>query len=448
MKFKGTSILFILFVALGLFVYFTEFRNREAREQQEEAEKRALQIEEQDISEIRLIYPGLTIAGVRRGETWVMTEPAGIEADTEAWNQIAGNIPRIERAETVATESSDLQPFGLDVPLTRLEAKTSDGKSFQLLFGNENPRKIHNYAKFADSNEVFLVPNSWPRLFQKTVADVRNKKLLAFEIDDIDAVRIEADQRVELRKSGMEWLLNAPIETRADSSEATTFISSIQFARAQSFAEPEMNPADAGLDAPAVRVTLHDGKANLDRVLLIGKEAQPGQFYARDAARDTIFIIDKEISDKVRRPVFDWRDKSIARFSRDSIDEVVIQQSSESISFRKTGDDWQFPDGRKLAWDKVSGMMNAIEFDKALDIIDSPGSLATYGLDTPRLEVRFRQGGNDLLHVAFGAERRGVEGVYLKASADAAVKVVSRDVFDRFTVKADDLVESPSTTTQ
>jgi hypothetical protein len=444
MRFKGTSALFIVFVALGLFVYFTEFRNREAREQAEEARKKAIPIEEKNISEISLIYPGLTITGSRNGETnWQMTEPAGVEPDPEEWNQIAANIPRIEREETVTSAATDLKAFGLDVPLTRLVAKTSDGKSFELLFGNENPRKVHNYAKFADSEEVFLTPNSWPRLFQKTVNDLRNKKLLAFASDDVDSVKIEAGRnQVEIQKSGTNWLLRKPIETRADNSEATTFISTVQFARAQSFADPPIDLRAAGLDEPAIRLTLHDGKANIDRVLLIGKEAETDKYYARDAGRDTIFIIDKEIPDKARRPVLDWRDKSIAQIQRDNIEQVEIQSASASLSLKKNGADWQLADGRKLAWDKVSSMLNTLEFEKALGIIDAPTAASSYGLDKPRLEVRFRQGTNELLHLAFGSDRTGSEGIYLKTSADPAVRIVSKDVFDKFNVKAEDLVES------
>jgi hypothetical protein len=35
------------------------------------------------------------------------------------------------------------------------------------------------------------------------------------------------------------------------------------------------------------------------------------------------------------------------------------------------------------------------------------------------------------------------EGIYLKTSEGPAVKVVSKDVSDKFNVKADDLVEAP-----
>jgi len=87
-------------------------------------------------------------------------------------------------------------------------------------------------------------------------------------------------------------------------------------------------------------------------------------------------------------------------------------------------------------------MLNALDFEKAKDIIDAPKTLSTYALDKPKLEVVLRQGSNELVRIAFGNESKMPEGIYLKTSDSAAVKVVSKDVFDKFNVKADDLVET------
>src|SRR5207237_4568364 len=102
--------------------------------------------------------------------------------------------------------------------------------------------------------------------------------------------------------------------------------SSIRFARAQSFPDPPVTAKTAGLDTPSIKITLHDGKAKTDRVLLIGTMSDQDKYYARDASRDTIFIIDKEIPEKAKRPLFDWRDKSIAKVDREKIDKIEIQR--------------------------------------------------------------------------------------------------------------------------
>ncbi len=444
MRFKGTTVLFALFVVLGAYVYFTEFRGKEARQKQEEAKKKAFQVDENDINEISLIYPDKTITGVKKGDKqWEIASPAGIEADADEWQQVASNIPRIEREDTVAQNAQDLAPFGLQEPPVKVSAKLKGGKTLEILFGAENPKKTYNYAKFPNSNDVFLTAGNWAKTFTKSISDLRNKKVLEFETDDIDNVKVAAGAKeLEAQKSAENWQVKKPIDTKADGSELSTFVSSIRFARANSFPDPPVDAKTAGLDPPAIKITLHDSKAKTDRVLLIGKTSEPDKYYARDSSRQSIFIIDKDIPEKARRPIFDWRDKSITTVDRDKIDKIDIQRGSDTVSMLKAGADWKLPDNKKLQVDKVSGMLNNLNFEKAKDIIDAPKSLSTYGLDKPKLEVMLRQGANELAHIAFGADSKTPEGIYLKTSDGPAIKVVSKDVFDKFNVKADDIVEA------
>jgi len=330
MRFKGTTILFILFVILGGYVYFTEYRGKEERQKQEESKKKAFQVEQKDITEISLVYPDRTFSAVKKGERqWEITSPAGVQADSEEWESLASNIPQIDRNDTVAQNAQDLTSFGLKDPPIKVSAKTKDGKALEILFGGENPKKTYNYAKLGGSNDVFLTGSNWSKTFTKTVSDVRNKKLLEFETDDIDGVKIaENTKELEAQKSGENWQLRKPVDTRADSSEISSFVSSIRFGRAQSFPDAAVDAKAAGLDTPALKVTLHDGKAKTDRVLLIGKSPEKDKYYARDASRDAIFIMDKEIPEKARRPLLDWRDKTIVKLDRDKLEKIEIQRGS------------------------------------------------------------------------------------------------------------------------
>src|SRR4029079_6317203 len=134
-------------------------------------------------------------------------------------------------------------------------------------------------------------------------------------------------------------------------------------------------------------------------------------------------IIEKEIPDKARRPVFDWRDKSITGIDRNAIEEIDILRGTEKSSINKVDADWKLPDGRKLQWEKVSTLLTTMEFDKVKDVIDPPKALSTYGLDKPRLEVVFHKGSSEIGRLTFGAESKSPEGIYLKTSDSAAVKV-------------------------
>jgi len=444
MRFKSTAIMFVVFAVLGGYVYFKEFRGQEERQKQEETKKRLFSIEEKDITEISIVYPDRTLSAVKKGEKqWQITSPAGIEADSDEWEQLAANVAKIDREDTVAENASDVTAFGLNQPGVKLTAKTKDGKSLEVQFGAENPKKTHNYAKLSSGSDVFLVANNWSKTFTKTVSDVRNKKVLEFEPDDIDNVKIvEGTKELEAQKSGEDWQLKKPIDSKADPGEISSFTSSVRFARVSSFPEPAVDAKTAGLEPPAIRITLRDGKAKADRTLLIGKTAETGRYYARDASRDMIFVIDKEIVEKARKPLFDFRDKSITKVDRDKIEKIEIQRGTETVSMLKDGTEWKLSDNKKLQWDKVSAMLNGLDFEKAKDVIDSPKALSTYGLDKPRLQVVLRQGANELARISFGAESKMPEGIYLKTADNPSVKVVAKDVFDKFNVKVEELVET------
>ena len=92
-----------------------------------------------------------------------------------------------------------------------------------------------------------------------------------------------------------------------------------------------------------------------------------------------------------------------------------------------------------LPWEKISGVLNALAFEKAKDIIDAPKPLAAYGLDKPRLEASIAGGGD--FKVAFGGKSQTPEGVYLKLSSRPEVLVVTTDLYDKFNIKVEDLVE-------
>src|SRR5215467_3056158 len=88
-------------------------------------------------------------------------------------------------------------------------------------------------------------------------------------------------------------------------------------------------------------------------------------------------------------------------------------------------------------------MLNALDFEKIKDMVDMPKNLAMYGLDKPKLEVVLRQGSAELTRVQFGGDSKMPEGIYIKTSDAPAVKVVSKDLFDKFNVKTEDIVEAP-----
>jgi hypothetical protein len=139
----------------------------------------------------------------------------------------------------------------------------------------------------------------------------------------------------------------------------------------------------------------------------------------------------------------DWRDKSVAHVEPESVDELEIIRGAEKLSLKKQGAEWKLADGRKVQSEKISNALISLEFERASQIVDMPGKPSEYGLDKPRMEVTLRQSGKDILGLKFGNTTRNPEGSYLKVSTSMAVMTVTAGLYDKFNLKADDIIEKP-----
>jgi len=452
-RFKGTLALLLVFAALGGYVYYSDFYNKEEREKQESAKKKLFGGEAKDVSEITLEYEGRSVTGIRKGETnWEITTPAGLEADADTWEQLASSFVGIQKDEIVSAQKTDLAPFGLDKPGIVVKSKLASGATKSILIGAENPKKTFNYAKAGETDEVFLISTTDGGAFKKSLTDLRDKKVLDFESDNIDAVKVSVQGKpdLEIQKSGADWLIRTPVVGRADPSEVTSFLSAIQFSRTSAFVDETTDAKVSGIGTPSAKITLHDQKAGVDRTILFGKSPEKGKYYAKDASRAPLFILATEIFDKTQRPVFEWRDKTIVQLGLEgtaSLDEMDIIQGAEKLSLKKTAETWAASDGRKIQQSKVAEMLSAVQEAQATSIVDSPGALSAYGLEKPRLEVVVREKGKEVAALRFGSDSQSPAGVYLK-SASPAIMTVNKDLYDKLRVKWSDLLEvqaSPET---
>jgi hypothetical protein len=444
MKFKGTAVLFVVLILLGGWVYWTDIRGRQERQLAEEAESKVFAVDDAEIVELRLTYPDRSIAARRNGEEWEFVAPEGLEADAGEWDTVAANVGRIDRDDSVTLAPADLAPYGLAEPAIRVDVLLADGTTEQILFGNENPRGIFDYLKLGTSDEVFLAATSWAGLFLKATDDLRDRTLLRFDQDGVETIEIAGNTQMSFVRDGTDWQLTRPLETAADNSQVSTLLGAIDFARAVRFADPQLSRSETGLDRPAWRIAL-DSEDGVHELLVGTVVSERGEeYYARDVSRDPVFIIDGELAGMLAEPLLEWRDRSIAAFDRREVNRIEISTGGDTIAMEQSDGDWYTVSNELVDFSQVSAMLNVLEFEQVTDILDEPGSLATYGLDDPRLHVVLKDSaGNSVLDGTFGSDAGDEDHLYWKSESEAAVKVLSKDVFDRFSVAEADLLAPP-----
>ncbi len=468
MRFKGTFILLIVCLAFGGYLYFYEIKGGEEREKAREAENRFWMIESGDIQRIELNPPEGKIVAVRKNEEeWALeAPPRTLEADEGELESLAGKAAEVKFQSILEESATDFAKFGLEQARSGFKISTGDGKEYELFFGDKNPSGNSAYARASGRNEIFLVPSSASDTFDKKLDDLRNRSILRIEQSEVQTLTIKNQKGdIHLVKDEADrWWIEGKNRIAADSPGIRGILNALSMGTIPEFFDED--PGDytnAALDKPLIDVSLTYGKDKALKNLRIGstkagmrKKGTAGKptgsgtasqdtlYLAEDASRPEFFFVKQDLVDKLDQSVNDLRDKALASFQRWDVDSILLENSSGHFTFTKESGEWFFGDEKKKAdFDAVNGILDALESD-ALELIDNPSALSTYGLDKPVVRVILNKEDKVVADCSLGKSTE--KGVYARIQGDPAVKVAELANYEKLTKNEEDFIESPETT--
>lgn len=464
MRFKGTLILLLVCIGMGCFIYFYEIKGGEVREKAKEAEKRFWMLESKDIQRIELTPPDGNFVAVRKNEEeWVLEALSRtLEADVGELDRLAKRAAEIEFQGILEENATDPAKFGLEPAVSSLIIKTADEKEYEIYFGNNNPAGNQTYARVSNRGEIFLVASSLSDTFNKKLDDLRNRSILRFEQPEVQtlAIKNQKDDIYLAKDSDDRWWLEGKNRIAADSPGVRGILNALSLGTIPEFFDDEPGDyANAALDKPAIEVSLTYGEDRALKKLLIGPkktglrkkgttEKKPDEdmsstetlYLAKDESRPELFFVKQDLFDKLDQSAYELRDKAIASFQRWDVDSITLENTNGRFIFTKDSGEWFFSDEMKKAdFDAVTGILDALESD-ALELIDEPEALSTYGLDKPLVRVTLKQGAGILADCSLGKTTE--KGVYAQVKGDPAVKVADIEYYEKLIKNEEDFLET------
>jgi hypothetical protein len=285
-----------------------------------------------------------------------MTAPVQADADQTEISNLSTSLSTLEVNRVVDENASSLDQYGLAKPRIAIAFKAQGGASGQLHLGDKTATQSDVYAIKPGEKRVFMVPGYHETTFAKKSFDLRDKRILNFERDKVDSIEIaQGDSVVVLARSGSNWLVKQPVQTRGDYSAVEGLLTRIASGSmtkliegAQAGASAAADPATRtkyGLDKPQVRVTVGAGSSRA--TLTIGKEEE-GAVYASDQARNIVFTVDPALATDLKKPADEYRNKDVFEFRSFNLARIRITRGTETHEFQKvagTGenasDKWQ-----------------------------------------------------------------------------------------------------------
>ncbi len=327
---RTTGILLVVALLLGAFVWFYEIEGEEGRRDAEARQKRIFPgVESEGIEWVALrTSDDRSVRAERSDGGWRLVEPLEFPGDQFALDAVASALAELS-SESVSEEPHEASVYGLDAEALELRFGAA-GREHALRTGAKTPVGGNHYASVVGEEAVYTVPSFRVNALRKSLADLRDKRILDFESSAVK--RVEASWPgggVVLVRADGAWRLESPIEGEADEQTVQDLVSDLSFLRAASFAD-EPPPDDVtGLDEPAFAVELvvaPEGSPESRIAFAVGGREEEGHRYVR-AGRPTLFRIGADRLEDFPREVTDYRFKELARFT-------PIQAQSLDIVFR------------------------------------------------------------------------------------------------------------------
>jgi hypothetical protein len=331
---RSLIVLIVVLAGLGAYIYFVESKKPEDAA---DAKPKVFSVEADKIAEISVKAAGGEKTVVRKkGADWEIVEPEAMRGDNGEVSNVTTSVASLENARVVDEKPGDLKQYGLAEPRIEIGFKTAaDKDARRLLIGDKTATGGELYAKVGSDPKVFLIAAYLESNFNKTPFDLRDKTALKFDRDKVDRFQVNAGaQELQLALAGGEWSLVRPIQAPADFGTVEGMVGRLQSAQMKSIAAQNATDLkEYGLDKPEVTAVL--GMGSSQATFLIGKKAEEGTVYAKDASRPVVFTVESGILDELKKPADQVRKKDLFASRAYNTTSIEMVRGAEIVAFDK-----------------------------------------------------------------------------------------------------------------
>jgi len=205
-------------------------------------------------------------------------------------------------------------------------------------------------------------------------------------------------EKMVFAREGDDWRIVQPVRAKAENFKVDGIVRALRemnYERAFSKGDAEADTEITGLDKPLWTLVIEDDAGN-SHTVLVGKRVPLGrrnETFIRIEDDERTFIVAEDFADRLRGGPGEFRDKTIIDVSKDDIEQVIVSGSENYELARGKDGKWGVvqPFSARADEEEVLKLIDGLATVRVSDFVeDAPKDLSRYGLDKPRLVVRFR----------------------------------------------------------
>lgn len=316
----------------------------------------------------------------RENGKWSITQPASFPADQDSVSSLTSALSPLNADSVVEDKSVDAAKYGLTSPSMTVTVGLKGGKSDTIEFGDDAPAGSLVYVARGSDPKIYAVTSSTKTTFDKTVNDLRDKRLLTFNSDKLTGVELDSKKGpISFAKNNQgDWQITKPAPYRADSSQVEDLVRKLQDAKMDLSGTADDRKKDAALFAagqPVATVKVTD--ANGPETMEIKKNKT--DYYAKSSAVSGIYKVSSDLGAALDKNMDDFRNHKLFDFGFSDPTKVEFRNGAADSVYEKSGQDWK-QNGKTLDAATVQAVI-----DNLRDI--SATSFPTTGFANPTISV-------------------------------------------------------------
>jgi hypothetical protein len=439
------------FVVLGLVAVFA-LRQPEKGEAVGDRARPLAKLDAASFDTIEVTRAGAKVTIKKEGDKYKVTQPVAYAADDVAGKAAFEALTSLTLGDLVTENKAKQAEFevedGKGIHVVAKSEKAGGKAAADFLIGKAVGSGT--MVRLAGQDAVWLASGALRGTFDKQPADWRDKSITTVTAADAETVTVKAKDgsSVVAKKSAPkaagggddQWELvsSTPKIDKLDNAVPAGIVSALSSFKTNDFADGAA-PAETGLDAPGLTVTL-GLKGGKNVTVLVGNKKGEEDYYVKTADAPQVFLVKKYNVERINKRPIEWKDKLLCDVAEADLAEVAVTNGADSYTLSHASGAWKATKPAKLEIDpaKTPSLGGGFKDLKASGFAEDPAPAAT-GLAKPRATILAKAKKGDACSFKVGSETKDKQGVYLTSAKSTDVYVAPKWAVDRILVKVDDL---------
>jgi len=302
---KPTLILLVFAVALGLAVYYFDWKRSQNEKPPADTSKPAFSVASSNITAFTISHPAqpgdVPVRFEKRNGVWWIAQPVDTEADQSTADGIVDQLAEDRYTQTEPGTEDRRKAYGLDPAQASIEFQLQNGAKHSILIGNKDFSGDSVYTLIDGGQNVALLPEVLGESAGKSVQQLRDRSVVHLVSADLQRVELHdanGDMVFTAAKDKPDqWTIETPAAQKGKLVPGWKVIEPFTDLQADDVIDHPTGKEIAPLANPAVRAvfTFKDGK----QVTLRVSEPSGDILYAQASDNPALFTLSKQILDSL-----------------------------------------------------------------------------------------------------------------------------------------------------